>query len=336
MLSIFVPEPIPRIPLVPFLVEHPEEGNRLFQAIPQSAYAGIFKRVGDAQQSDIVIAPHEYVHLRKYPSYLAQCREQARSARVPLLISAYQDDPRPISIPGAFVIRPSAYRSELTAHEILMPAYVEDVGKQWGVEPLPKGERPIIAFTGKAGFSGMNERLRYLVRNYLVRHGPRRQGAYFRRRAIAGLTADRRLTFNAIIRKRYSAHRNTIEVPPAQAREDYIRSIQQAHFTLAPSGDGNYSLRFYETLSLGRIPILIDTDVQLPLADVIDYDAFIVRVPWRDSARAGDYALRFFNDHNEEQWRIAQRRARNIFESYLYIPSFLSLLFSDVLPRRTF
>ncbi len=334
MYKIFVPEPIPTIPLVAFLVEHLQEGNKLFQALSPQAYEGIFERVSDASAADIIVMPHEYLYLRRHPQYLSQWQERARGVRKLLLISAYQDDPHPIAIQGAIIIRPSAYRVSLNKDEILMPAYVEDVGKQWGREPLPKGTRPIVSFAGKAGFSGFKEQLQYAVRNYIVRHGPHKQGMYFRRHALAALAADPRIELNTIVRKYYSAHRRTVEVPLAQVREEYIRSIQGAHFILAPRGDGNYSLRFYETLSLGRIPILIDTDMPLPLQDYIDYDAFIVRVPWQDVDRIGDYIVRFFEGHSDTEFIEVQQKARNAFESYFFMPRFLSYLFTKILPER--
>ena len=43
-------------------------------------------------------------------------------------------------------------------------------------------------------------------------------------------------------------------------------------FTICVRGNGNFSVRFYETLASGRIPILIDTDCVLPLENEIDWD----------------------------------------------------------------
>ncbi len=334
MYKIFVPEQISDVPCIAFLDQHPSVGNKLFQSLTPRSYEGIFERVSDVYQADMIVLPHEYVYLRRYPSYLRKCLELARTMHKKMLISAYQDDPGPIVIEDAIIIRPSAYRTKLSPQEILMPAYVEDVGREWGNEPMPKGEKPIVAFTGKADFSGSKEQFQYVIRNYIVRHGPRKQGIYFRRHALAVLATDSRIILNTIIRKQYSAHRNTIEISPAQAREEYIRSIQQAHFTLAPRGDGNYSLRFYETLSLGRIPVVIDTDMPLPFENRIDYDACIVRVPWKDIDHIGDYIVRFFENHNLAQFEEAQREARNIFESYLYMPRFLRHLFTKLLPDR--
>lgn len=334
MYKLFIPESIPGIPLVPFLAQSPQEGNKLFQTLSPEVYEGLFERVSNIAQADSVMAPHEYGYLSKYPTYFLECQKLAEEAHKLLLISAYQDDPSPINIPGTIIIRPSAYRSSLGQNEILIPAYVEDVGERYGKNPLGKGETPIISFAGKAGFSGILEYTKYLIRNYIVQQGPYKQGLYFRRRALAALKQDSRIILKTILRRHYSAHRNTVEVPPEQAREEYIRSIHDSHFILAPRGDGNYSLRFYETLSLGRIPIVIDTDMPLPLEDQIDYSKCVIRVPWQDTDKIGDYVVRFFESHSEEQFVAAQKQARSLFELHLYMPHFLKILFADILLKQ--
>ena len=47
-------------------------------------------------------------------------------------------------------------------------------------------------------------------------------------------------------------------------------------FSLCIRGNGNFSYRFYEALSFGRIPILIDTDVELPFESIINWKDHII------------------------------------------------------------
>jgi hypothetical protein len=42
-------------------------------------------------------------------------------------------------------------------------------------------------------------------------------------------------------------------------------------FVLCVRGDGNFSYRLYETLSAGRIPIIINTDLKLPLENLLNW-----------------------------------------------------------------
>ena len=53
-------------------------------------------------------------------------------------------------------------------------------------------------------------------------------------------------------------------------------------FVLCPRGFGLSSVRFFETLAFGRIPVLISDDTKLPLEEKIDYDKFIIRVEEND------------------------------------------------------
>ena len=39
-----------------------------------------------------------------------------------------------------------------------------------------------------------------------------------------------------------------------------------------------FSYRFYEALNMGRVPILIDTDTELPFERIIDWSKFIIKV----------------------------------------------------------
>lgn len=48
-----------------------------------------------------------------------------------------------------------------------------------------------------------------------------------------------------------------------------ITDIQNADFILSVKGDGSFFCRFYEALSLGRIPFFIDTDCILPFENMI-------------------------------------------------------------------
>ncbi len=334
MYKVFIPEYIPNVPIVPFIDEIQQKGSKLFQTLRPEEYKGLFNRVRDINDADVLIAPHEYVFLLKNQSYLDNLLRVAKASNIILIISAYQDDPQPIELPGTVILRPSAYKTTLTKNEIIMPAYVEDIGLKYGYTPIDKNNYPIVSFVGKAGFNSVIEFIKYLIKNYLLYKGAKKQGIFFRRKVLSNLNKDKRISLNVIIRKNYSANKKTVEIPPEQARSEYIKSIKDAHFVLAPRGDGNYSLRFYEILSLGRIPIIIDTDVQLPLYEKINYDDFVVRVPLDKINNTGDYIMTFLNNHSNEQFIFAQKQARKIFKTYLYMPTFLKYFFTEILPKH--
>ena len=51
----------------------------------------------------------------------------------------------------------------------------------------------------------------------------------------------------------------------------YWNNMLLSPFTLCIRGNGNFSVRLYETLAMGRIPVIIDTDCVFPLESQIQW-----------------------------------------------------------------
>lgn len=49
-----------------------------------------------------------------------------------------------------------------------------------------------------------------------------------------------------------------------QSKDEFYINMMNSHFNVCNRGAGNFSIRFYETLAAGRIPVLLDTDIVLP------------------------------------------------------------------------
>jgi len=60
------------------------------------------------------------------------------------------------------------------------------------------------------------------------------------------------------------------------SRREYYTNLNNNKYTFCMRGAGNFSYRFYEALSFGRIPILIDTDTILPLQTKIEWNEHII------------------------------------------------------------
>ena len=52
--------------------------------------------------------------------------------------------------------------------------------------------------------------------------------------------------------------------------------IQMVKGTFCPRGTGNFSIRFYEAICLGRIPVILNTDIILPFAKYIPWNELCV------------------------------------------------------------
>ena len=53
--------------------------------------------------------------------------------------------------------------------------------------------------------------------------------------------------------------------------DDYINNLELSEFCFCPRGSGNFSIRFYECLYYGRIPVTINTDILLPFEKYINW-----------------------------------------------------------------
>jgi hypothetical protein len=55
---------------------------------------------------------------------------------------------------------------------------------------------------------------------------------------------------------------------------DFEQNMMNTHFNVCNRGAGNFSIRFYQTLAAGRIPVVLNTDMVLPLD--IEWSQYIV------------------------------------------------------------
>lgn len=66
---------------------------------------------------------------------------------------------------------------------------------------------------------------------------------------------------------------------PSWAKENYISLLAKSHFSLCPRGTGISSVRLFESLAMGSIPIIIADGYSLPLEGTLNWDSFSIVVP---------------------------------------------------------
>ena len=98
----------------------------------------------------------------------------------------------------------------------------------------------------------------------------------------------------------------------------FIENMRQQIFAFTPRGVGNYSVRFYEALREGRIPVLLDTGTVFPCEDVIDWNDFIIC----ESTQEALVHKIFDWTHNRDLIAL-QKRCREIWESHIKFSSFI-------------
>lgn len=271
-------------------------------------------------------------------AYLDSVRSLAQRHGKEIIVFIGGDLSHDIFIDDLIVLKGTQYRYMKRDNEIIVPGFVEDI--EWKSGMREKTERPIVGFCGWAGFPSLKARLRYEARNMLCDvkallgdpyAGAHKKGLWFRRRAMRAFKAAPEIETRFIVRTTFSGNRTTIALDPGEARAEYLNNMAESHFALAPKGEANFSIRFFEAFAMGSIPILIDTECCLPLEDLVPYDDLIVRVPWRDVDRTAEYVLEKWQSLTPAAYEKLQGELTAVFRHFLRYDAFMNRLFSEVL-----
>jgi len=277
----------------------------------------------ELDEAEAIVLPNNFLHLdtaaREYIGH------HLEGARVPVVAFSFGDLTHDLRFdPRLHVLRLSTYRSLSGARDYLVSTLVDDPAPA-GITVRPKTPLPQVSFCGQASFRGWQQWLRYGAKWAVYTHlgllWPKMKaqlvGIYWRRRAMQACAASPLLTTDFIIRRSFSGSTKTIELPAEEARQQFLENMQGSNFVLAPKGDGNYSNRMIEAVAMGRIPVIIDTDIVLPLESEIDYTKISVLVPMHDIANTAKYIREFYDPLSPEEWEARQLLARETFEKFL-------------------
>jgi hypothetical protein len=308
-----------------------KDEKRLFADLGDRAFKEpVFNLVANIDEADFVLFPHDFYYFmigRIPKEYLDEHVLLSQKHKKKLLIFDLSDlTEREIDVPNSIVFRIAGYGHRQKENEIIMPSFVEDLSEYKKNIWRQKSEKPVVGFCGWGELKNAGQKIKLWLKNFLISDKAHKRGIYFRMKAIKILERCNNITQNFIIRKSYSSHKLTIELPPEEARRQYIENISGSDFTLCVRGDANTSYRFFETLSLGRIPLVIDTDCVFPLKDMIDYNEFTLIVNYRDIDNICGIVENFYKKISNEEFMQMQKAARTVFEKYLSAKAFLSYI----------
>lgn len=319
-----------------FLTEEREAGL-LFQKVPTAPFKELVQFVSNPTEAQYLLLPHAYFSIKSEIDYLDELKHFAQQNDLKTIIFAYGDLHEDIIFDNSIILRTAKYKSKLHDNEIILAPFIEDLGDKYGVDYRMKSEIANIGFAGMTHLPNLKSEIKYQIRLFLSRVKEilgwrfvfERQGLYFRRKVITILSGSNFVNLQTLKRKSYSASKSTIQGNPQLMRQEFIDIIKNSDLPLVIRGDGNFSLRFFEVLSLGRVPLFIDTDTPLPFEDEIDYDSFMVRVNYKDINCLPEIVSEFWNKTSDEQFLEMQEKARLNFENTLRPDVFYKKLFSS-------
>lgn len=253
--------------------------------LPSARLAEKYQLVDSLTACDIVVVPVDLAHFggeHKIKEFIST----ALNAKKVVWIYSAGDYGQSIDYP-VYIFRNGGFDSKLNQKTMLLPSFINDplVFLKEDFIALAKPIQPKIGFVGHANNSMLKlikerwSHFKYCVdlsRKVLITDAqPFYPSSRKRFRLLQQLQKDNRITTNFIFRKRYhSGFKNTKD--KINVTLSFFQNIQTNPYTFCVRGAGNFSVRFYETLAMGRIPFVIDTDFRLPLDQIIDWDAHCV------------------------------------------------------------
>jgi hypothetical protein len=107
--------------------------------------------------------------------------------------------------------------------------------------------------------------------------------------------------------------------------ERLIDNFATSEFCFCPRGNGNFSIRFYETLHYGRIPVLLRTDTLLPFSKFINWDEIVV-----SSDKLEDLPQKIVDFWKNNDIVAIQRKTREISKEFFSLENLGKYFYDEI------
>jgi hypothetical protein len=297
----------------------------------EQTHSSVFQHyslVEDPNEADAFIIPLNYFSIAQkgYEEHFISLYQMAVSLGKKLLVYTGGDYGKTFNDKVIITWRNAGFKSLNDRQTIIIPAFMSDPLERDDLILQPHGyqEQPALSFTGFANPS-FKEKLRITgatlkanLNRWLKKDKSDTQSVYNaagkRFSYLKELESSPTIKTDFIYRDKYRAGAATQEQRETSTAE-FFKNLNDSPYTFCLRGAGNFSVRFYESLALGKIPVLIDTDVQLPLEKLIDWDQHICRVTPHENVV--ERLLEFHKSHTATSFEALQISNRSLYENYL-------------------
>jgi hypothetical protein len=298
-------------------------------AVTKYKYSGedyIF--VDNIADADYVVPPHPPgLFLKFNKEKFEKIITEARAAKKLILIEGSGDVEMPMDGDDLVLLRQSQYRYSARSNEMTVTLPADDLLQTYFENKLAvrkKSEIPSVGFAGWAQIS-LKQRLKTYIKFaptfvqaiFRPEKFAEQKGVLLREKVLKKLFATQGIKTNFLGRTSYAGNPVTASGSMEKNRQEFVENLAGYDYALCVRGDGNSSIRFYEALSLGRIPLFLDTACVLPLEHVIDYRKFCVFVDHKDLNKIGEKLLEFHKNCSAAEFEQMQLHAREAYEKYL-------------------
>ena len=291
------------------------------------------------EEADVAVFPISYPLDGLSPQMEAAVAEFARKVekvgKRTLVFTGSDHDIIDFKLPRPIVFHKSLYASRRRPFEFGITEYTEDLVARSGLsEPAwrHKSARPSIGFCGFApplGLAWSVPKVKAWMRlllNYAgqMRRRPSRSAHSYRARALLGLLRQKKVATDFLIRNKFAFAGIYGQLQPGGTpeaaevmRAEYIDNILRNDYNLCVRGIANDSIRLFETLCCGRVPVLVNTDCVLPYDANIDWKKHVVWVEERDIDKIAEIVAVFHEKLSEQEFIELQKSNRELWKEYL-------------------
>lgn len=325
---------------------NPYEGAFSFTKEMFDAYSfdtSLYTITDTIAEADMVLPPYKHQWFLRYDMPLwRECVDAAQRAGIPLLVDAMTDVDYPIDASNAYVLRIGGYRFIPERGRIIVPPLVDDLlercmNGELQIRKKQEEKKPIVGFAGWAALSA-KQKLRAMIKELPMRlrgvfdrrYQTMTKGVFWRAKAIRILQASSEVTFNLKARASFSGSTKTAQGDLHTLRMEFVDNILASDYGLEVRGDPNTSARLFEVCSLGRIPVIIDTERNFPFSGKVDYSSFALIVDFRDINKLPERIAEFHKTISSERFEQMQRNARDAFVNYFRIDALMRHIIEEL------
>jgi len=303
-----------------------------------------FQITENPKKADFFLLPNlwnYYIENHQVEEAIKVYEEATQNGKRLLLISE-GDYTANMPFDNSVVIQSSGFKSRdgLRGTKLLgIPTFIDDYLSTYcngNLQLREKKSIPTVGFCGQANGSFIDysrRKVQIAVKQFRYKIGSFKwepaniEPTRFRNKIIRRIQKTSGISSNMILRTKYRAgYRPKVKDPFHPSRLEFIQNILNSDYTICVRGGGNFSVRFYETLVLGRIPIFINTDCVMPLDEVVDYKKYMVWVEQDEIPYIGEKILDFHHSLSNEEFKTLQIECRNFWKNYLTFNGFFNRL----------
>ena len=245
----------------------------------------------------------------------------------------------------AIVVRAQGYKSKLNSQHFAMPVFISDPLKTYynttEISERSFEIKPVIGFCGQANKSkveALKDLVKTSIKNILYYLKVRWQTPhalmapkFLRATLVYKMLKDTRVNSNFIIRKKYRAGINANDKKNTHKTTlEFFDNILNSDYVLCVRGAGNFSVRLYETLAMGRIPIFVNTDCMLPLSDTFAWKGHVVWVEYNERNQIVEKVLLYHSKLNESELNNQFKKNRELWETKLQLKPYFKELLNSI------